>query len=548
MSPGDGVEWQTSRPCRRSRQSSIKLAFSPVFYPRSIFRLTLIALLVVALPLTAALVGVVLSVERQTDRGQRAVIDAIEATRASRDLVQRLGLVQRQAGQYVVVGDTELLNKYLSSRSGLDLAMKRLRNLIRTGPGLASLEQLVVGEQAMYDEVLAVLPGEPAPLSKYAQGRLLRLAKRIVADMDERVNLRLQEMEVAASEAGRQLLWPMLLVVPVTMLLAFLSTLMIVRPIRRVKAAIVGLGDGQFDQPIAIRGPGDIVSLGERLDWLRRRLHELEQEKARFLGHVSHELKTPLTAVRESAELLADEVLGPLSKNQREVADIMRENAVKLQGLIEGLLNFNVGSIRRDPQSHRPLAMERLVARVLAVHRPMIQKKHLQLVEHLRPARIEGDEEALGIVVDNLISNAIKYSPPGGRIEVDLRSDGRRLMLDVRDQGAGIDANDRKRVFEAFFQGRPPEGESVPGTGLGLSIAAEHVKAHAGELMIVEPQTGQQGAHFRALFPVRPAGSGGRQYWRKRAERRANTGAAPTAGERRMAMQPQATQDRDEFR
>lgn len=492
-----------------------------MIYPSSIFRLTLIALLVVALPLTAALFAVVFSVERQTDRGQRAVIEAIEATRASRDVVQRLRLAQRQAGIYLVLYEQDPLNSYLTSRSGLELAMKRLQNLIGSGPGADAIEDLIAGEQAMYDRVLGALPDDPEPLPKVAQNRLLRLANAVVNAMDERVNLRLDEMEAAASEAGRQLLWPMLAVVPVTLLLAYISTLLIVRPIRRMEKAVTGLGDGRFDQPITIRGPGDIHRLGERLDWLRRRLHELEQEKARFLGHVSHELKTPLTAVRESAELLADEVLGPLTKNQREVADIMRENAVKLQGLIEGLLNFNVGSIRRDSQNHRPLAMERLVMRVLAVHRPMLQKKHLRLHEHVRPARIAGDEDALGIVVDNLVSNAIKYSPPGGRIDVELRSDGRRLILDVKDEGAGIDTNDRKRVFEAFFQGRPPEGESVPGTGLGLSIAAEHVKAHGGKLMIVDPPQGRSGAHLRAIFPVRDSGPGERQQWRQRPERRA---------------------------
>jgi len=487
-----------------------------VIYPRSIFRLTLIALLVVALPLTAALFGVVFSVERQADRGQRAVFDAIAATRASRDLVQRLGLVQRQAGRYLVVGDNALLNTYLNTRGGLVLALKRLRNLIDEGHNSGHIEQLIAGEQQMYERVLATLPGNAQPLPRAGQARLLKLANAIVTDMDERVNARMQRMEQAASDAGRKLLWPMLAVLPLTLLLAYLSTLLIVRPIRRMEQAIGGLGDGQFEQPIKIRGPGDIVRLGQRLDWLRRRLHELEQEKARFLGHVSHELKTPLTAVRESAELLADGVLGSLSKNQLEVAAIMRDNAVKLQGLIEGLLNFNVGSIRRDSQNHCPLALERIVARVLAVHGPMFTTKNLQLVDHLRPVRMEGDEDALAIVVDNLLSNAVKYSPPGGRIEVDLRSDGRRIMLDVRDQGTGFDANDRKRVFEAFFQGRPPEGESVPGTGLGLSIAAEHVKAHGGELMIVEPPPGGHGAHLRALFPVQMSSPEERSQWRQR--------------------------------
>jgi len=458
------------------------------------------ALLVVALPLAATLIAVVFSVEHQTDRGQQAVLEAMEATRASRLLVERLGLAQRQAGRYLVVGTPELLVSYETTRERLLFTMQRLHGLLKPGPTLNLLTRLMADEHRMLERVRAFSPDDPAPWFKAEQTQLSTQAKKILKAMDEQSNRRLNEMEDAASEAGRQLLWPVVLVVPVTLLLAFLSTGLIVRPIRRMEQAVKELGDSRFDDPIRIDGPGDVISLGERLDWLRRRLRGLEQEKTRFLGHVSHELKTPLTAIRESAELLVDEVLGPLSKNQREVAEIMRGNAIKLQGLIEGLLNFNVGSIRQDSRERRPLAMERLVAEVLEQHHPMLRKKRLRIREQLLPLRLEGDKEALSIVVDNLLSNAIKYSPIGGQIDVDLYADGRRIILDVKDRGPGIDAQDRKRVFEAFFQGRPPDGEPVPGTGLGLSIAAEHVKAHSGELSIID--TPSIGGHLRAVFPV----------------------------------------------
>jgi two-component system sensor histidine kinase GlrK len=485
-----------------------------VYYPRSVFRLTLMALLVVALPLTAALIAVVFSAEHQADRGQQAVLESMEATRASRVLVDRLGLTQRQAGRYLVVATPELLATYEVTREQLLLAIRSLQGLLKPGPVRTRLTTLMADEQQMFERVQGYSPGDPAPWSKAEQAGLSVQAKQILQAMDEQSSHRLKEMEVAARDAGRSVLWPVLLVVPLTLLLAFLSAGLIVRPIRRMEQAVKDLGDSRFDAPIRIDGPGDVISLGEHLDWLRRRLRGLEQEKVRFLGHVSHELKTPLTAIRESAELLVDEVLGPLSKNQKEVADIMRGNAIKLQGLIEGLLNFNVGSMREDPRGRHPLEMDKLVGQVIAQHRPMLRKKRLQIREQLRPVSLEGDAEALSIVVDNLLSNAIKYSPVGARIDVDLYADARCIILDVKDRGLGFDAHDRKRVFEAFFQGRPPEGGSVPGTGLGLSIAAEHVKAHGGDLSIVD--TPGFGGHLRAAFPVHSAPEENKAAWRRR--------------------------------
>ena len=114
----------------------------------------------------------------------------------------------------------------------------------------------------------------------------------------------------------RQLVLLVIFSTAVALALALALTRFIARPIAELDAAIRQLGGADFAQPIAVRGPEDLKTLGERLDWLRRRLVELEDEKNRFLRHLSHELKTPLTALREGAELLHDEVGGPLSRRR----------------------------------------------------------------------------------------------------------------------------------------------------------------------------------------------------------------------------------------
>src|SRR5207253_7412876 len=113
--------------------------------------------------------------------------------------------------------------------------------------------------------------------------------------------------------------------------IALALTRYIARPISEIDGAIRQLGGADFSKPIAVRGPEDLRYLGRRLDWLRRRLDEFETQKNRFLRHVSHELKTPLTALREGAELLHDEVAGPLAPPPVEAVSLMRDTSVELQ-------------------------------------------------------------------------------------------------------------------------------------------------------------------------------------------------------------------------
>ncbi len=140
------------------------------------------------------------------------------------------------------------------------------------------------------------------------------------------------------------------------------STRYIVRPIAAIDNAIRQLGGADFSNPISVRGPEDLRYLGRRLDWLRRRLEEFETQKSRFLRHVSHELKTPLTALREGAELLNDQVAGPLAPPQRQVVSIMRDNSIKLQRLIEELLDYQRALHAAASLEVKPVVLEALVA------------------------------------------------------------------------------------------------------------------------------------------------------------------------------------------
>src|SRR5205085_5104009 len=223
-----------------------------------------------------------------------------------------------------------------------------------------------------------------------------------------------ERLRHGAEKVQRGLILLVLFGTATALALALGLTRYIGRPIAQIDSAIRQLGGADFSKPIAVRGPEDLRYLGRRLDWLRRRLEEFETQKNRFLRHVSHELKTPLTALREGAELMHDEVAGPLVPAQRQVVGIMRDNSVKLQRLIEELLDYQRALHAAASLKVRPVVLDALVKEAAGAHLLAAQGKGLRLLLEAQPAMVDADPEKLRSIVDNLLSNAVKFTPQGG--------------------------------------------------------------------------------------------------------------------------------------
>jgi two-component system sensor histidine kinase GlrK len=359
----------------------------------------------------------------------------------------------------------------------------------------------VAQEQALYDLLTNAKRardrrGVPALAAELAENasEVLAISTRVA----DREVLRLR---TDAEGVQRQLVLLVIFSTAVALGLALLLTRYIARPIAELDAAIRQLGGADFAQPIAVRGPDDLKTLGERLDWLRRRLAEVEAEKNRFLRHLSHELKTPLTAVREGAELLNDGIGGPLSDAQRRVVEIMRDNSIKLQRLIEDLLDYQRALHAAAALEVKSVDLEALLTDCVKPHELAAQAKGLRLVIDSQSGTVQADREKLRSVVDNLVGNAVKFTPPGGNVSVLARSSGSEALIEVIDTGPGVPAEERESIFDSFFRGRAKASSRVEGSGLGLAIAREFVEAHGGRISVVG---GGSGAHFRVALPRHP--------------------------------------------
>ena len=314
------------------------------------------------------------------------------------------------------------------------------------------------------------------------------------------VDAELSTLQKTARDAQRVSAWQVAALVPGTLVLILIFTLLVARPISQLDKAIHQLGESGFSRPIEVRGPTDLERLGRQLEWLRMRLLELAQEKNKFLRHMSHELKTPLANIREGTELLLDGSVGELEGPQREVTDILRMNGLKLQQLIENLLSFSAWQTKSEVLTLSDFPLRAQVISIAKAQRLALKAANIQLKLEVEDVIVNADQDKIRTVLDNLLSNAIKFTPRGGLITIRARRLPASFVLEFGDTGPGIPEEEGPRIFEAFFQGRREQGGQVGGTGIGLSVVLECIQAHDGSVELIDSEE-FPGAHFRIHIP-----------------------------------------------
>jgi two-component system sensor histidine kinase GlrK len=472
-------------------------------YPRSFLGLLLTGFTLVMLPLVGALAYSAWNTERLAGLSRSAVFNASQAARTSRSLVDRIAAIERVAQQMAVLNDPELAVDYARVHRSFKQLSEEIAQLPLDDSQTAALSRTVEQEQSLYD-LLTDQPRRKLDTKIVSQRMdgLIESAREVLAINNRIVDREVHRLRLKAEQVQRGLIVLVFLSTAVALTIALALTRYIARPISEIDGAIRQLGGADFSKPIKVRGPEDLRYLGRRLDWLRRRLDEFETQKNRFLRHVSHELKTPLTALREGAELLHDEVAGPLAPPQVQVVSIMRDNSVKLQRLIEELLDYQRALHAAASLEVRLIELDDLVREAARPHELAAQAKGLRLTIEAQSAALEADPQKLRSIVDNLISNAVKFTPPGGTIAVRARALAGEAVIEVMDSGPGVPPEERESIFNLFFRGRTKSESSVKGSGLGLAIARELVEAHGGQIAVVG---GGHGGHFRVTLPRRSA-------------------------------------------
>ena len=297
--------------------------------------------------------------------------------------------------------------------------------------------------------------------------------------------------------------------------LALIVSLLVSRritgPLEELTDAAGDVSAGNLDVRVAPRGDDEVAALATAFNAMADRLARDEQWRRDMTSDLSHELRTPLATIQSRVEALEDGVLPPTPENLR----VIGEEVERLGRLLGALRSLN--ELESDDLSveHEALDLAEVVAGAVDRHRPAFVAKGVELAEDLRPATVYGDPDRLLQVAGNLLDNALKFTPSGGRVTVAVEPAGEdvatsraggalagpagaSVRLTVADDGPGIDAVDLPFIFDRFYRAQDSRG--TPGAGLGLAICRALVEAQGGTITADEAPGG--GARFTVLLPA----------------------------------------------
>lgn len=227
-------------------------------------------------------------------------------------------------------------------------------------------------------------------------------------------------------------------------------------------------------------------------------LQELDRLKSQFLAMLSHELRTPLTSILGYIDLFDRGMLGPLPPNQREAIEVMARNAQTLSRQLNSLLYLQ--EVRSSQLKRTPLLVSDMLRQALRDLQPRAAAAGVELHAQVQPSGpYHGDALAIEQTIRHLLDNALKFTPPGGRVLVSLTDEAARLILRVQDSGVGIPLDAQQKIFQPFFRGDVSLTEPDAGVGIGLAIVKHAVEAHGGRVSFrSEPG---RGSMFVAVLP-----------------------------------------------
>lgn len=473
----------------------------------SIFQWTLIIFFIITLPLVITLIFSVRSIQDYTDQSHRTLFKTLKISKNNQDLLDNLLTIDRSIRQYQILEDPEIFKVFQDHHLEFVNIASLTKSYILPENLQPLLTRLTEDESELYRQILLKKNSITQKLTEEDTKGYFQLranAQDLVTKSNWQVHIETASLSELATSVRTQVTYSALISVLLALLLGFLLLFLINKPIRNIKKAIYNLGHAQFDKRIFIKGPSDLRELGKHLDWLRKKLTQLENSKQFFIKTISHELKTPLATLTEGTELLQDEVVGELNREQHKIIELLQIANIRLNGLIENLLEYQKITSTQTKVNYSQFSLSQLIKQICKDHQLLLNSKQVNIEFEAKAVDFTADRDKMRIVISNLVSNALKFSPHGGQILIRLDIIKNSLHILIADQGPGIAKAQLPHIFTEFYKQETPKNWKIKGSGLGLNLVNEYVKAHKGLIKTLTPDARYCGAHFLIIVPLNP--------------------------------------------
>lgn len=416
----------------------------------------------------------------------------------------------RYERKFVIAKDDGLYDQFLLFKSDFDQYLEEVTSLAGSGAG-----GLVQGIKKFYqrynelvnEEVRYLRADQSYPQSEYkeakekaTEGLLAELAKlraygeqSTYGKIKKLADVGADAREVALLITGASLIF--------VIALSLLITRSITRPISALKRKTREIAQGEFGGDLRLSSPPEMAELASAFNLMCHKLKEVDKMKSDFFSSMSHELRTPLTSIKEGTGLLLEGVGGPVTDRQKRLLAILTEESNRLIGLVNSLLDLSKMEAGMMTYNFERASLAPLINKAMIEIGPLVEAKRIKLeakIDELPVMKV--DAERVLQAVRNLIGNAVKFTPEGGRVTVSAHRQDGRVEVSVADTGPGIPGEHLATIFEKFQQANPTASYRTRGTGLGLAIVKHIITSHGGKVW-AESQVGQ-GSTFIFVLPA----------------------------------------------
>jgi signal transduction histidine kinase len=448
------------------------------------------------------------AVNRLVSVNQAITTQTLPALRLQGALREALLSLLRLEARYVVLREPTYHALWEERAGRIRRDLELLGEFVTTSDERGRLREAILAyaqyRAAVASERALILRGHVQRAVEVSETEARTASERVEGSLHALTGATQSALEQAQAEAARleHRTWTTIVTALVVAVVAALATTAVIaigmtRSLRQLSVATSSVAEGSFREPLPIKSADEIGDLARAFNRMATRLKQAEALKEELYSTISHELRSPLTSVREASQLLREGVPGPLTAKQARLVLIIGHSTDRLLRMVNQVLDLSRLRAGLLPLERRWFDLERAAGRAVEELRVQAEERGIKLSRESSPGTfgIVGDEDRIVQVLVNLVANAIRHTPTEGTVNVRLEDAGPEVEIHVEDTGAGIPEEALPYIFDRYRQAHSGRG----GAGLGLAIVRALVEAHGGRVT-VESQEGK-GSRFTVVLP-----------------------------------------------
>jgi two-component system sensor histidine kinase GlrK len=418
----------------------------------------------------------------------------------------------RYQKKYILTRDTLLYDQFISARADFNKFLSAALSMADTREkkeALGKIQSDFKQFESLTDQEVEYFRKNQPYSKRMVEREIEKSADEILDSLKKleaysRQDLR-QGMKVlgeSASSSRRLVITMSVIAILVLVATSIFLTKSITRPLGTLIDETRVISRGIFECNLKITAPPELAELGGAFNSMCQKLNAMDKMKSDFFATMSHELRTPLTSIKEGISLLQDGAGGAITDNQKKLLGILSEESKRLINLVNGLLDLSKMEAGMMTYHFEQVGLLPLIERTITEMIPLIEAKNISLETMLddKIPSLRIDSERILQVLRNLIGNAIKFTPEGGRVGVSVQPLNHEVKVSVTDTGPGIPNENLSMIFEKFSQAKRMESNQIKGTGLGLAIVKYIITAHGGKVWAENRPS--HGSSFTFVLPA----------------------------------------------